>query len=59
MLALTILNLVVTVPLVLEACECYRGGQIFCSGDCCGGSTQCDCYDVGTDNCTKIIVPQY
>jgi hypothetical protein len=55
---LTIINIAVTAPLLLDACICFKGGQIFCEGDCCGGSSLCDCYDMGADNCTAPGEPE-
>lgn len=52
----TVLNLsAFLIPGVLSGCTCYRDGERFCEGDCCGGATQCDCYDVGTDNCREAL----
>lgn len=52
---ITILNLLISVPLILDTCTCYRSGQIYCTGDCCGGPTRCDCHSVGADNCRPLI----
>jgi len=53
LIGITVANLFFAVPSKVDGCACYRDGKLFCTGNCCGGTTQCDCYDVGTDNCHK------
>jgi len=56
LVAITMLNIAAfLIPEVLSGCVCYREGEKFCEGDCCGGETQCDCYDQGTDNCVPVV----
>jgi hypothetical protein len=52
LLVLTILNLSALLIPQLFGCYClWPDGTRKCEGDCCGGTHQCDCYNIGTDNC--------
>jgi len=55
LVALTVINLIISAPLIIDACTC-KSGDGGCSGNCCVYTEgACSCFDFGADDCTKLI----